>query len=123
MWHMKSIRVGALLLASAFGCSKSPTSPIADYNLSVQDYSFSPDSLNVQVGKVIQWTNNGPSAHAVASDSGSWTTMPLAAPGGGGPYGGGSGPISAQLVIHTPGRYPYHCAIHPTLMHGVLIVS
>src|SRR5579859_5685023 len=100
---MKTIRLGALLLVAALSCSKSPTAPVADFNIGVADYAFTPESLNVQVGKVIQWTNSGPSNHAVASDSGSWTTLALAAPGGGGPYGGGSGPTSAQLVIHTGG--------------------
>ncbi len=120
---MKTKMFGALLLIAALSCSKSPTEPLADYVITVQEYSFTPDSLNVQAGKIVQWTNMGTLAHAVASDSGSWTTMPLAAPGGGGAYGGGSGPTNVQLVIQTPGRYPYHCAIHPALMHGVLIVS
>ncbi|HEY6809337.1 MAG TPA: plastocyanin/azurin family copper-binding protein [Gemmatimonadales bacterium] len=120
---MKTSHLAVLLLAGALSCHNSPTEPIPDYNISVQDYSFGPDSLNVQAGKVIQWTNFGPSAHAVASDSAKWTTMSLGAPGGGGPYGGGGGATNVQLVLHTPGRYPYHCAIHPTLMHGVLIVS
>jgi plastocyanin len=117
---MKSTRLGALLLIAALSCSKSPTAPAADYTITVADFAYTPDSLNVQVGKVVEWINNGPSAHTVTSDSAKWTSRSLSAPGGGGGYGGG-GPTSTQITFTTAGRFPYHCTLHG--FTGVIIVG
>jgi plastocyanin len=75
------------------------------------------------VGKTVQWSNNGPSAHTVTSNADAWTSASLAAPSGGDPYGGGgsSGGTFTHLFSST-GTYAYHCSIHAG-MTGVIVVT
>ncbi len=79
----------------------------------IQDFSFSPATVSVQVGSTVEWTNKGPSPHTARSDIGIWDSGTLGAPTGGGAYGGGSAGGSYQLRLNTPGTFHYHCSIHP----------
>src|ERR1051326_6725768 len=64
--------------------------PPAGSIITISDYFFTPDSLVVSKGTIVEWDNNGPSAHNVTSDSSLWASPLLTPPsGGGGPYGGG----------------------------------
>ncbi len=81
--------------------------------VTIQDFTFSPASLPIKVGTMVQWTNNGPSQHTTTSDAGVWNSGTLSAPSGGGAYGGGAAGGSYQFVFTAPGTYGYHCALHP----------
>jgi plastocyanin len=114
----------AALVAGAAAC-KSATGP-GGPAVSIVEYQFTPDTVTVKAGSSVTWTNNGTVNHQVASDSTSAVTFGTAAispPMGGGGYGGGTGPGSAAVTFHTAGTFHYHCAIHPTLMKGVVIVT
>jgi len=116
--------VFAALVIGIAAC-KSATGPSGP-TVSIIEYQFTPDTITVQVGSTVTWTNNGTVNHQVASDSTSAVTFGTAAispPMAGGGYGGGTGPGSATLTFHTAGTFPYHCAIHPTLMHGTVVVT
>lgn len=96
-------------------------------NVSIQDFSFSPETVTVKVGQVVQWTNNGPSAHTTTSDAGTWDSGQLAAPGNG-TYGNGTQSGGTfKFTFNQAGTFPYHCANHPPSQYpnfrGVVVVT
>ena len=115
----------ALAAIAALGACKSSMAnlPPAGAIITVADYQFSPDTVTVKAGTLVEWDNQGPSTHTVTSDSSVWSTATLGPPGGGGPYGGSSAGGSFRFTFNGTGTFAYHCMIHPTLMHGVVIVT
>lgn len=122
--------VSALALGLA-ACSsyKAPTSsggppggPGPAAFVSVADYAFLPETTTIAVGKSVEWTNNGPSAHTVTSNTGAWSSMTLGAPSGMDPYGGPTGGGTFTNTFTTAGTYAYHCSIHAG-MTGVVVVT
>ena len=89
-----------------------PTPGGAVANVTIGDFSFSPTTLSIKAGTTVIWTNNGPHGHTTTSDTGMWDSGGLAAPSGGGGYGGSPGG-SYSMVFMTVGTYHYHCAFHP----------
>ncbi|HXI66044.1 MAG TPA: plastocyanin/azurin family copper-binding protein [Gemmatimonadales bacterium] len=112
MWRARFATT--LGLATALAC-KSTTSPACSGTcVTIRDFSFSPASLTIKVGTTVTWINAGPSAHTVTADSGQWDSGTLAAPSGGGAYGGGTGGGSFSMLFdHAGGPIGYHCKLHP----------
>jgi plastocyanin len=138
--------LGALAAAVACGGSSTPTGTgtnsgggtggtggggSGSVGVTVQDFSFAPESITIKAGMTVQWTNKGPSAHTTTSDSGVWGSPVLAAPSGsaGGTYGGGGGTAAGtfQFTFNQAGTYRYHCSIHPPSIYpnfkGVIVVT
>ena len=121
--------MSALILGLA-ACSKSPTSQVSSGPpvnpsgpiVTVADYQFSPDSITITSGQSVLWSNNGPSAHTVTSNSSSWSSASLGAPSGMDPYGYATGGGTFSNMFNTPGTYQYHCSIHAG-MTGVVVVT
>jgi plastocyanin len=112
-------------LVIGFAACKSATGP-GGPTVSIIEYQFTPDTITVKAGSTVTWTNNGTVNHQVASDTNStvtFATPAISPPMGGGGYGGGTGPGHYGLTFNTAGTFPYHCAIHPTLMHGAVVVT
>jgi len=78
--------------------------------VSIQDDLFEPATLTIRKGTTVRWTNRGTHPHTVTSDTGGWDTGAIK-PGG----------VSEQ-TFSAVGTYPYHCAIHPGKMRGVVVV-
>ena len=78
--------------------------------VSIANFAFQPDSLQIAVGTTVTWTNADSTAHTVTSDTGAFDAGPLA-PG-----------ASFTQTFDTPGTYTYHCQIHP-FMTGTIVVS
>ncbi|HET7790990.1 MAG TPA: plastocyanin/azurin family copper-binding protein [Gemmatimonadales bacterium] len=111
-----------VLALAACKSSTGPGGPTA--NVSIQDFSFSPETVTVTPGTTVLWTNNGPSAHNVTSDSSDsvvFHSATISAPSGGGGYGYGTGPGSYSHRFPTAGVFPYHCTIHG--FAGVVVVT
>jgi plastocyanin len=66
----------------------------------VGNNQYSPANLTAGAGDTIrfQWQNG---THPTASDNGNWTTFQM-----------NSGATTHDLVLTTPGSYPYHCTFH-----------
>ncbi|HKE91654.1 MAG TPA: plastocyanin/azurin family copper-binding protein [Gemmatimonadales bacterium] len=90
-------------------------------SLTIQNYSYAPPTITVQVGTKVTWTNNGPAAHSVTSDSTGFDSGALAAPMGN-TYGGMTSGGIFQVTFNTPGSYSYHCMFHAQ-MHGTITVQ
>jgi plastocyanin len=100
-------------LALLLGSTGVPPASALNPSVTVQDYSFSPTPITIAQGAVLTWHNNGPHTHTATGD------MPLAL------WDTGNiapGTTTAGLTFPAAGTYPYHCTIHPTLMHGTVRV-
>ena len=76
----------------------------------IQNFAFSPNPLTIAPGSTVIWTNRDGAPHTVTADDGSWGSGTLRQ---GGTY---------SQVFTSPGSYPYHCAIHPS-MKGAVVVT
>jgi plastocyanin len=88
--------------------------------VNIQDFSFSPATVSVNVNGIIKWTNHGPAVHTVTSG-----TSPTAD----GVFNSGNvaavitAPVCVQFYV--PGSYPYFSATDLTAtppMTGVVLV-
>jgi plastocyanin len=78
--------------------------------VTIQNFAFSPATLEVNKGDTVTWTNEDSVPHQIASD----TNVFL-----------GSSMNKGQTFSFTfteTGIFPYHCAIHPS-MQGKIIVK
>ena len=82
----------------------------ADQTVSIEDFSFSPATVTVEVGDSVTWSNADATAHTATAGDGSFDTESI-----------GPGETST-ITFDTAGSYAYVCAIHPT-MTGTVVVE
>ena len=75
----------------------------------ISQFEFAPAELTVGVGDTVVWRNADLLPHTSAADSGTWSSAELAPDS------------SFTFVAADTGRFPYHCAAHPS-MRGLLVV-
>lgn len=116
-----------VLVCLAAGCSSgqsppataSPATPAAataapaGNSISIKNFAFDPPALTVKAGSAVAWVNNDVSPHAIVSDPGSPVSFSSDTLSTG---------ASFSFTFNTPGTYPYHCSIHPS-MKGTIIVQ
>jgi len=84
----------------------------ATTTIGVIDFAFSPTTVKVAQGGTVRWQNSGTRSHTATQDAplSLFNTGTLAA-----------GATSGGKVLTAAGSYPYHCAIHPSMV-GVVKV-
>ena len=78
--------------------------------IAIQDFTFSPDPIQVVAGAPVTVTNRDGTTHTLTATKGAFDT---------GDLGGGQ---SAQITVDRPGTYAYFCEIHQ-YMKGTLRAS
>jgi plastocyanin len=82
-------------------------------DVSIEDFQFVDDTITVEVGTVVRWTNNGAVPHTATSDDGGSTFD-----------SGTLSPASSfSFEFTTEGVYPYHCSIHSSMLGEITVVS
>lgn len=76
----------------------------------IDNFKFSPDTLEIAIGTEVTWTNMELSPHSVVAEDGSFESETL------------SDGDSFSFTFDTAGTFPYICGIH-TSMKGEVIVS
>lgn len=97
-----SIALVAAALISGPAAAAGPTVTIADF-------AFKPATVTIVAGQAVTWQNTSSTQHTVTADDGSFDSGRLS--------------LHDQFanVFAVPGRFTYHCSIHPS-MHGTVIV-
>ncbi len=80
-------------------------------SVSIQNFSFNPNSASVKTGDKVTWTNNDGVSHTVTSDTANQFNSGTIAPG-----------KSFSFTFQNAGSFSYHCSIHPS-MHGQVVVQ
>lgn len=78
--------------------------------ISITDFMFDPDSVEITAGDSVTWVNNDSTSHTVTSDDEAFDSGTIA-PG-----------ETFALDFSTAGVFPYHCDFH-TAMKGTVIVK
>jgi plastocyanin len=79
---------------------------------------FDPAELQVPAGSTLLVANIGGKPHTLTADDGSFDTGTITP----GPDGGRFAGTNATVTLARPGRFPFHCEVHPKAMKGVLTV-
>ncbi len=105
-----STKPGGDRYGSGARSSPSPaTGASAGNAVTVVDFGFSPDTINVKAGITVTWTNTG-ATHTVTADKGLFDS---------GPFKSGE---TFSFTFPKGGTFAYHCAIHSS-MRGTITVS
>jgi plastocyanin len=80
---------------------------------------FDPAELTVQAGSTLLVANIGGKPHTLTADDGQSFDTGTITPG---PEGGRFAGTNATLTLSKPGRFAFHCEVHPKAMKGVLTV-
>jgi plastocyanin len=86
-----------------------PPVPKGSASVSMQDFSFSPASVTVNIGDSVTWSNTGAEDHDAAASSFSTGTV---TPGS-----------SATQTFSTAGTFSYVCSFHPQMKGTVQVVG
>jgi len=88
-----------------------PATPASTASVTIQDFSFSPQTLSVKKGTAVTWTNQDSSQHTVTGDN----TKGFASK----PLGKGD---SYTFTFNAAGTFTYHCSFHSS-MTGTVVVT
>ena len=94
--------------SAAVPASSGPTVSSAP-EIVVKNYTFPP--ITLPPGRSITFVDRDDEAHTVTADDATFSVGPFDS----------TNPVTLTAPT-SPGRYPFHCKIHPT-MHGVLVVQ
>jgi len=99
--HRRSIAAAALAML-ALG-TLSATTLAADASVAIEGFAFSPQSVTVNVGDTVTWTNGDAAPHTATAGDGSFDTGTI------------SQGQSGSATFDTAGTFAYICEIHPTM--------
>ena len=81
-------------------------------DVAMNEYAFSPPSLEIYAGDTIRWTNTGEIQHNTTSDGGAWKSDTLMDPG-----------ETFAFTFGAPGTYTYRCSLHANQgQRGTIVV-
>jgi len=80
------------------------------YLVLIKNFEFSPSELTIKVGETVRWINQDSIKHTVTSDLGSELDSDL--------LGNGA---SYSHTFNSPGEFPYHCILHPSMIGKVIV--
>lgn len=89
----------------------STPSPVAEQNVSIQNFTFNQETIIILRNTLVTWTNNDPTDHTVTADDSSFNSGVI-------PPGG-----TFSHLFDTLGTFPYHCAIHPEMTGQYIVVD
>jgi plastocyanin len=105
--------IGAAALVAAAACSNdddlTSVQPGTVF-VAARDSFFLPDTIAVEVGKRVRWTNEGMTYHTVSSDDTLFASSVL------------SPSFWFEVRFDSAGTYAYHCSLH-TGMIGVVVAQ
>ena len=105
--------VATSLLSYRSTQAAAPVAPArATVQVAIQNFAFSPQMITIAPGTTVTWTQKDTAPHTVTSDTGAWTASATLSTG-----------QSFSYSFTKTGTYPYHCAVHPTMIASVIVAA
>jgi plastocyanin len=107
-----AVLLGGLFIAGCSSGEGASTEPVATTSVDLpKSYRFDPESILVDVGATVTWTNDDDFPHNVHLLDGSDRSVEL-------PLGG-----TGSLTFDEAGTFDYECSLHPQQMQGTVTVE
>lgn len=95
--------------SSASAPQESSQSAVADAKVDIADFTFEPETITVEAGGTVTWTNTDKAPHTATKDDDFDTgTLQMG--------------DSKKVTVDQPGTFAYICDIHP-FMKGTVVVK
>jgi plastocyanin len=75
----------------------------------IAGFAFAPQTVTVNVGDTVTWSNSDARSHTATADDGSFDTGTI------------SNGASKSVTFSTAGTFAYHCSIHPQMTATVIV--
>jgi plastocyanin len=98
-----------LLLAMPTVTANREQSSTATAKVTIDNFSFRPQTLTVAVGTIVTWTNGDDIPHTVVSDDGVFKSKAR------------DTDEQFSYTFDKVGTFPYHCSIHPKMTGQVVV--
>ncbi len=117
---MKRLMFISLSVMLCIVCVPALSSAAQTFDVSTQDFFFSPSSLTINAGDTVRWTNPTGTPHTTTSGAGCTHNTTGVVWDSGTLSNGGT----FEFTFDQPGTYPYHCSFHCSLgMTGTITVN
>ena len=104
----------SIMLAAAVlpGSAQTETAPpaVTSAHVSIDNFSFTPQTLTVKAGTTVTWTNRDDIPHGIASDNKAFTRSKAL-----------DTEDSYSVTFTTPGTFKYFCYIHPHMTGNIIV--
>lgn len=109
---MKRVIFLILMLVLITGCSTSssqvnPPIKSVDNQITIKDFKFTPETLNVKLGSAVTWVNEDSMNHIIKSDSFESNNLATGQ--------------SYSYTFDTAGSYEYYCSLHPSMKGNIIV--
>jgi plastocyanin len=98
--------VGSVLAAGVL-LARADETPNA---ITIDNFSFGPDSLTVKAGTTVTWTNKDDIPHGIASANNAFKKSPAL-----------DTDDNYSFTFSTPGTYQYFCYLHPKMVGSIVV--
>ncbi|HYQ09384.1 MAG TPA: cupredoxin family copper-binding protein [Xanthobacteraceae bacterium] len=78
--------------------------------ITIDNFSFGPDSLTVKAGTTVTWTNRDDIPHGIGSANNAFKKSPAL-----------DTDDSFSFTFTTPGTYQYFCYLHPKMVGSIVV--
>ena len=103
------ISIAVLLLAGSPSVAANDEAPAATAEVKIDNFSFSPQEINVAVGTSVTWTNRDDIPHTVVSTDGVFKSKVR------------DTDEKFSYTFTKAGTYSYYCSIHPKMTGKVVV--
>lgn len=108
------------IATSVVGCSGYGTAPAtppagtpgatsSQTKVSISNFAFAPQTLQIAKGTTVTWTNNDSAQHTVTSDTNLFDSGPI------------SNGATFNYTFNEAGTFNYHCNVHPSMLGKVTV--
>lgn len=80
-------------------------------SVNIINFAFQASSIAIKAGDTVVWTNHDEAPHTVTADDGSFDSKTISPAG------------TYRHTFTQKGTVSYHCAVHPSMPHGTIIVE
>ena len=105
-----SVLMATLLLSARLSVTvNTKQSSTATAEVTIDNFSFQPQTITVVVGTTVTWTNRDDIPHTVVSDDGVFKSKAR------------DTDEQFSYTFDKAGTYPYHCSLHPKMTGQVVV--
>ena len=106
---MRVLMMTAAMLVSTVLFAQTPVSTQPATTVTIDNFVFSPMTIEVQRGAKVTWVNKDDIPHVVASTTGKFKSRAIDTDG------------TFVYTFTEPGTYEYYCSVHPKMVGKIVV--